>query len=181
MMMRPLRVLIVAIGLLALALPAASLAASREKAGATRGVVQQVDGSQIVLRALDGNVVTFAVLPRTPVRLNGARSTITEVHPGFVARVTYDRQSRAILIEAFGAAAAPTVDRGIVTAVTRSSITLRTAAGATVTIGVDAGTHFRFHGAPARRQLVRPGARVAVTHAADAPATVVNVVKRAGA
>ena len=67
------------------------------------------------------------------------------------------------------------------TAVTRSSITLRTAAGATVTVGVDAGTHFRFHGAPARRQLVRPGAQVAVTHAADAPATVVNVVKRAGA
>ena len=46
---------------------------------------------------------------------------------------------------------------------------------------LDAGTHFRFHGAPARRQLVRPGAQVAVTHAADAPATVVNVLKRAGA
>ena len=180
-MMRPLRLLIVAIALLALALPAAGIAGPRDKAGATRGVVQSVDGSQIVLRALDGRVVTFAISPGTPVRLNGARATITEVRPGFVARVTYDRQSRAILIEAFGAAAAPTVDRGIVTAVTRSSITLRTASGATVTVGVDAGTHFRFHGAPARRQLVRPGAQVAVTHAADAPATVVNVVKRAGA
>ena len=67
------------------------------------------------------------------------------------------------------------------TAVTRTSITLRTAAGGDRHRRLDAGTRFRFHGAPARRQLVRPGAQVAVTHAADAPATVVNVLKRAGA
>jgi hypothetical protein len=28
---------------------------------------------------------------------------------------------------------------------------------------------------------VRPGAQVAVTHATDAPATIINVLKRAGA
>jgi hypothetical protein len=180
-MLRPLRLLIVVIALVSLALPAASLAGPGVKAGATRGVVQSVDASEIVLRALDGSVVTFTVMPRTPVRLNGVRATITDVRPGFVARVTYDRQSRAMLIEAFGAAAAPVVERGIVTAVTRSSITLRTVAGASVTVAVDAGTRFRFHGAPARRQLARPGATVAVTHLTDGPATVVNVLKRAGA
>ena len=42
-------------------------------------------------------------------------------------------------------------------------------------------TRFKFRGVPARRALARPGAQVAVTHAADAPATVVNVLKRAGA
>jgi len=180
-MMRPLRLLIVAIALMALALPAAGLAGTAVKAGATRGVVQSVDASQIVLRTLDGSVVTFAVMPRTPVRLNGSPATITDVRPGFVARVTYDLQSRALLIEAFGAAAPTTTDRGAVIAVTRTSITLRTAGGASMTVAVDASTRFRLHGSPARRQLVRPGAQVAVTHAADGPATVVNVLKRAGA
>jgi hypothetical protein len=120
-------------------------------------------------------------MPRTPVRLNGSPATITDVRPGFVARVTYDLQSRALLIEAFGAAAPTTTDRGAVTAVTRTSITLRTAGGTSMTVAVDASTRFRLHGSPARRQLVRPGAQVAVTHAADGPATVVNVLKRAGA
>jgi len=182
MIMRPLRLLIVAVAVLALALPAVGLAGPPNKAGATRGVVQSVDASQIVLRALDGSVVTFAVMPRTPVRVNGSRAAITDVRPGFVARVVYDAQSRALLVEAFGAnAPAITTDRGVVTAVTRSTITVRAAGGVTVTLAVDASTHFRFHGAPARRQLVRPGAQVAVTHAGDVPATIVNVLKRAGA
>jgi hypothetical protein len=165
---------------MALVLPAAGLAAPRGQ-GADRGVVQSVDSTQIVLRKLDGSIATFAVSPGTPVRLNGARAALTDIRPGFVARVVYDRQARAVLIEAFGAAASTITERGVVTAVTRSTITLRTAAGACVTLAVDVSTHFRFHGAPARRQLVRPGAQVAVTHATDGPATIVNVLKRAGA
>jgi len=180
MTIRPLRLLIVAIALLALALPATSLAGPGGK-GVDRGVVQSVDSSQIVLRTLDGSVVSYAVSPNTSVRVNGARASITDIRPGFVARVVYDRQARAVQIEAFGAAAVTTTDRGLVTAVTKSSITLRLPGGASVTIALDAGTRFRFAGGPARRLLVRPGARVAVTHAADGPATVVNVLKRAGA
>ena len=152
-----------------------------DKAGANRGVVQSVDSGQIVLRALDGGVVTFGVSPRHAVRLNGARATLADVRPGFVARVMHDARARALLIQAFGAPA-PTIDRGIVTAVSRSSITLRTAAGATVTVGARCAA--RTSASTARRpgaSSSRPGAQVAVTHAADAPATVVNVLKRAGA
>ena len=76
---------------------------------------------------------------------------------------------------------AATIDRGTVTSVSRTAITLRLASGGSVTLALDAGTRFKFHGVPSRRLLVRPGAQVAVTHTASAPATVVNVLKRAGA
>jgi spore coat protein U-like protein len=66
-------------------------------------------------------------------------------------------------------------------AISRNAITLRVAGGGSLTLALNAGTRFKFHGAPARRAVARPGAQVAVTHAADAPATVVNVLKRAGA
>ena len=73
-----------------------------------------------MLRTLDGSVVTFAVSPATPVRLNGARATIADIHPGFVARVAYDRQvaGRARSRPSEQTAAATTTDRGVVTAVT---------------------------------------------------------------
>ena len=178
MTLRPLRLLIVAIALVGLSLPAAAVAGSRDK-GADRGVVQSVDSAQIVLRTLDGRVATFGVPPGTTVRLNRAHASLTDIHPGYVAHVVYDRKSRAVLVEAFGATpATTTTDRGVVTAVTRSTITLRTDGGAIVTVAVDAGTRFRFHGSPALRQLVRPGAEVAVTHASDAPAVLVKVLKR---
>ena len=179
MLTRSLRLLIVVAALVALVVPAASLGASGER-GAVRGVVQSVDSSQIVLRALDGQVVAFSIVPRTVVRLNGARAAVANIHPGFVARVVHDAQARALVIQAFGAAVT-TTDRGVVTAVAKNALTLRVAGGGSVTVAIDGATKFKFHGAPSRRQLVRPGAQVAVTHAADAPATVVNVLKRAGA
>jgi len=180
MLTRSLRLLTVIVALVALAAPAAALAGPREK-GSERGVVQQVDSSQIVLRALDGEVVTFSIVPRTVVRLNARRATIAAIRPGFVARVVHDAKAHALVIEAIGAKVAATIDRGTVTSVSRTAITLRLANGGSVTLALDAGTRFKFHGVPSRRLLVRPGAQVAVTHTANAPATVVNVLKRAGA
>jgi hypothetical protein len=179
MLTRSLRLLTVVIALVALAVPAAALAGA-QATGVDRGVVQSVDASQIVLRTLDGGVVTYSVVPRPVVRLNGARAAIADIRPGFVARVSHDGNAHALLIQAFGAVVT-TTDRGIVTAVSRSAITLRVANGASLTLALDGSTRFKFHGAPSRRALARVGAQVAVTHAGDAPATVVNVLKRAGA
>ena len=180
MLTRSLRLLTVIVALVALAVPAAALAGPRAK-GAERGVVQSVDSSQIVLRVLDGEVVTFSIVPRTVVRLNTRHAMIADIRPGFVARVVHDAKAHALVIEAIGARVAATTDRGTVTSVSRTAITLRLAGGGSVTLALDAGTRFKFHGVPSRRLLVRPGAKVAVTHNADAPATVVNVLKRAGA
>jgi hypothetical protein len=179
MTLRPLRLLTVAIAVLALALPAAGMSAVGDVT-TDRGVVQSVGSGQIVLAALDGSVVSFAVSPTTRVKLNGVRVSLAEIRPGFVATVTHKGTAPAILIRAFGQPAKVT-DRGIVTALTRSAITLRTSGGATVSVSLDPSTRFRFLGLPAKRFLARPGALVAVTHTVDAPAKVVNVLKRAGA
>ena len=179
MTIRVLRLLTITAALLALALPAAGVAALGDKP-VDRGVVQSVNQAQIVLRALDGSIVSFSVSPGTRVRLNGARGSLGDIAPGFVASVFHDRKARAVLIEAFGTPATVT-DRGVVTALTPAAITLRTPGGGALSVTIDRNTRFRFQGQPARRFVARPGALVTVTHATDAPALVVNVLKRAGA
>jgi hypothetical protein len=179
MTIRLLRLLTVAAALLALGLPAAGVAALGDKP-LDRGIVQSVGPTQIVLTALDGSVLSFSVSQGTRVRLNGARGSVGDILPGFVASVVHDGRARAVLIQAFGTPATVT-DRGVVTALARTAITLRTSGGSTLTVTLDRKTRFRFLGLPAKRFLARPGALVAVNHATDAPALVVNVLKRAGA
>ena len=177
MTLRALRLLIIAAAL-AFAIPAVGVASS----GATidRGVVQSVDAQNIVLRALDGSVVSFAISPTTRVKLNGVRVSLAEIKPGFVAAVVHNGNTPALVIRAFGKPVSVT-DRGIVTSLTKTAITVQTAAGATITVALDPSTQFRRLGLPAKRLLARAGALVAVTHAGDAPARVVNVLKRARA
>ena len=179
MTLRTLRLLTVTLALLGLILPAAGMAATAEMT-TDRGVVQSVDSGQIVLRALDGSVQSFAVSLVTRVKLNGARVSLADIKPGFVAAVVHDGTDPAVVIRAFGRQVVVT-ERGVVTALTRSAITLRLVGGATITVSLDSSTRFRRLGLPTKRFLARPGALVAVTHAVDAPARVVNVLKRAGA
>jgi hypothetical protein len=183
MRIRPFRLLIVAAAALALVLPAAGVAGPR---GTTvdRGVIQSIDASHITLRALDGSTVTLDLFPGTRVKLNGKRASLADIGPGLVAEVTADRKGRALQIRAFGtspAAAATTTERGIVTSVTKRSISFTALDGGTRTVTIDRLTRFRLLGRPAGARVVRPGAVVAVTHAGDGPALVVNVLKRARA
>ena len=132
-----------------------------------------------MLRALDGSVVSFAVSSATRVKLNGVQVSLADIQPGFVASVVHRGRAPATVIRAFGKPATVT-DRGVVTALDKTAITLRTAAGATISVPLDAGTRFRL-GEPGKRAFARPGALVAVQHAADGAARIVNVLKRAGA
>jgi len=183
MTIRLLRLLSVSAALLALAVPAAGVAAPGGKP-VDRGIVQSVNRSQIVLTALDGSVLSFSVSRSTRVRINGAPASLGGVRPGSVANVVHDRRARAILIEVFGTPAPAPVavtDRGVVTALGPTAITLRTEGGGALTLTLDGSTRFLFQGLPAKRSLARPGALVTISHATDAPALVVNVLKRAGA
>ena len=49
------------------------------------------------------SVVTFSIVPRTVVRLNGRRAAIADIRPGFVARVVHDARPTPLVIEAIGA------------------------------------------------------------------------------
>jgi hypothetical protein len=179
MKLGPLRLFVAAIAVLALALPASGIGATADPT-IDRGIVQSVGSGQIALRALDGNVSSFAVSAATHVRLNGQPSSLANLLPGYVASVAHNGAAAAVWIRAFGK---PPVlsERGIVTALTRTAITLRTDGGASVTVPLDPSTRFRFRGVPAARFLARPGAIVAVKHTADGPAKVVNVLRRARA
>jgi hypothetical protein len=180
MKISPLRLLTSVAVVLALALPTAGLAAPG-RVGVDRGVVQSVSADQIVLRTLDGGSLSFQVTPRTRVRVNGRAGTITDIGPGFVAEVAANGRGGAMLVRAFGGTPTTTIsDRGVVTAITRTAITLTTDAG-TRTIALDGSTRFRVVGLPAGPRAVRAGVIVVVTHPQDGPALVVNVLKRAGA
>jgi hypothetical protein len=179
MTLRTIRFLTVASAVLALALPVAGMAATADTT-TDRGVVQSVEAQQIVLRALDGSIVSYAISATTRVKLNGVRVTLADIKPGFVATVTHNGSAPAVVIRAFGKPANVT-DRGVVTSLTKFAITLQTAGGATITVSLDPSTRFRRLGLAVKRLLARPGAVVAVTHAGDAPARIVNVLKRAGA
>jgi hypothetical protein len=160
----------------AFALPAPALAWS--SASVNRGVVQSVDAAHLVLRALDGSTVTFDLSPRLVVRMNGGPASLADVTPGVVADVGVDPRGRAVLIKVFGQ---PSVtEKGVVTAVSKTSLTIATPGGPR-TIVLDRNTRFKVQGGPGKRLALRVGAPVAVTHAPDGPAQVVNVLKRAGA
>lgn len=175
----PIRLLLAVAVAAALALPAVGTAAATDVT-TDRGIVQSVGVGQIVLRSLDGSVEAFAIGPATRVKVNGVPASIVEVKRGFVATVVHDGSAPSLIVRAFGRAAAVT-DRGIVTALTRGAITLRTFDGAAVTIPLDEATRFRFHGVPAPRFLARPGAVVSVKHLPGGTARVVDVLKRARA
>jgi len=159
----------------ALALPAAALAVTHD--GVDRGVVQSVDATHIVVRALDGSVVTFDLSPRLVVRLNAGPASIAAITPGVVADISLDAKGRAAMIRAFQ----PTItERGVITAVSKTSLTFAGPAGIR-TVVLDANTRFKVVGGPSRRAAVKVGAAVAVTRVPDGPAQIVNVLKRAGA
>jgi len=142
-----------------------------------RGVVQSISETQIELRALDGSIVPLAIGPATRIRLNGAPASLSAIRPGFVAEVLHRGARPAVLVRAFGKVPVLT-DRGIVTALTRAAITVRTDGGALVTIPLDASTRFRRFGQPTGRFAARPGARVAVRHPENGAARLVTVLKR---
>jgi hypothetical protein len=169
------RILALVALVVALALPAAALGAAH--AGVNRGVVQSVDASHIVVTALDGSTVTFEASPRLVVRIDGHAASLGEITPGLVADIAVDVKGRAVLVKAFGASI---TERGVVTAVAKTALTIATSAGPK-TLALDRNTRFKVQGAPGRRAAVRIGAAVAVTHLSDGPAQVVNVLKRAGA
>jgi hypothetical protein len=141
-----------------------------------RGIVQSISETQIELRALDGAVLSLTIGPATRFRLNGARATLAQIKPGFVAEVLHRGARPAVVVRAFGTVPI-LVDRGVVTSLTQTAITLRTDAGTTSTIPLDAATRFRRLGRPVARAAARAGARVAVRHPDGTAAKLVTVLR----
>src|SRR6478735_11252528 len=68
------------------------------------GIVQAVRAHAIVVRLLDGRTLVVPVGPRTAVVVNGARSALASVQPGFVVTFTARAGGPALEVKASGGA-----------------------------------------------------------------------------
>jgi hypothetical protein len=143
-----------------------------------RGIVQSIDPSAVVLRALDGTNVTVPLKPLTRYRLNGRDATLADIRPGFVAEVVGGGGGRAVVVRAFGRVERQ-VDRGVLARVVARAIVVRRGPGDTVRLPVTARTAVWRNGARVPVRVLRPGMRVEVTTAPNGSARVIVIVRAA--
>jgi hypothetical protein len=160
---------------------ASALAFAGTAAGGTRalqidrGVVQTVSPARLVLRELDGSLVTIAVGPRTRVRVNGLASAVAVIRPGFVATAVHDGDAPAVAIRAVGRVVSM-VDRGTAVSLVFNRLTIRTASGASLVFRITPRTRIRVRGLPATLAALRPGRVVDVAH--DAAGNALRIAVR---
>jgi hypothetical protein len=148
---------------------AAALALAGTAAGSPRalqvdrGVVQAVSPARLVLRELDGSLVTIAVGTRTRVRVNGLASAVAVIRPGFVATALHDGDAPAIVIRAIGRVVRA-VDRGVVVSLVVRRLTIRTASGSSLVFRITARTRIRIRGLPTTVAALTPGQVADVAH-----------------
>jgi hypothetical protein len=163
-----------AVALLAVSAPAA--AADRV---VERGIVQSIDSTAIVLRALDGTDVAIRLGPVTRFRLNGRAATVEDIHPGLVAEVVTIGPGPALVVRAFGDVERAAV-RGVVLRIGSRGLLIRRASGRSVRIAINARTTVWHGGTRRGLRAVRPGMRVDVYRAAAGVARVI-VIRSAAA
>jgi hypothetical protein len=164
--------------LVVLVVAAAALAAASAVAAGNRvverGIVQSVEPSQVVLRALDGTDVTIAVGPATRVRLNGQPTMLASILRGYVAEAVTAGNGPAIVIRAFGRIEQG-VEIGRLVRMRPRALVVRSDAG-TVRIGLGARTRVWRAGKVVRVRTLRPGMRVQVVRGPSGGARVVLVL-----
>jgi hypothetical protein len=170
-------------GLLLLGTLLAALAAVAPATAADRvverGIVQSIDATAVVLRALDGTETTVALTPETRFRLNGQAATLAGIRPGFVAEAVSGPSGPAIVLRAFGRADRQ-VERGVIVRAAPGMLVLRRAPGDRIRIRITDRTAVWRGGARVPMRALRPGLRVEVTFAGDGTARVILFRPRLG-
>ncbi len=168
-----LRVTLISVFLLGALLAAGVASARSVNLVIDRGIVQSVSSTQVVLRALDGSTITITVGPRTRVFLNNDSAPLTAIQPGYVATALHDGNRPAVYVRAVGKTAPLVVDKGVITAVSSTSITLRTGSGV-VMITIGPATSIQLNGRPAGLGDLRPGYSAEVAHRGSEPAQTIR-------
>jgi len=144
-----------------------------------RGIVQSIDPTAVVLRALDGTDVAVRLGPGTRFRLNGRAATVADIHPGLVAEAVTTGAGPALVVRAFGGVERAAV-RGVLRRITPRGLLVRRASGRSVRIAVNARTTVWHGGTRLGLRVLRPGMRVDVYRAAGGAARVI-VIRSAAA
>jgi hypothetical protein len=170
--MRPMKARLLLAALVAVLAGAAPAAAAERVV--ERGIVQSIDPSVVVLRALDGTDVAIRLGPATRFRLNGAPATLEDIRPGLVAEVVTVGSRPAIVIRAFGDVGRASV-RGVLLRVGQHALLLRRPSGRSVRIPIGARTTVWRGGTRVRLGALRPGMHVDAYRAAGGMARVVVI------
>lgn len=161
----------VAVGL-SLAAAAPAVAADRV---IERGIVQSIDATAVVLRALDGTDVTVALGPGTRLRLNGTAVSLDQIRPGLVAEAVTVGPGPARVLRAFGRVE-PRVERGALFRLRAAVLVLRRDGGDRIVIPFGARTTFLRGGRPVGLRSLRPGMPLEVVLRANGSARIVRVL-----
>jgi hypothetical protein len=143
-----------------------------------RGIVQSIDPTGVVLRALDGTQTTVALGPETRFRLNGRAATLAEIRPGFVAEAVSGASGPAIVLRAFGRADRQ-VERGVIVRAAQGGLLLRRGPGDRIRIGMTDRTAVWRGGSRVRLRALRAGLQVEVVLAANGTARVILIQRAA--
>jgi hypothetical protein len=141
-----------------------------------RGVVQNVTSQRLVVRALDGSDLEFAVDAATRVLLNGVRARLAAIRPGFVAEVVHEPSGRALRVRAFGEIAGS--ERGTIVSRAKGELRLQRPDGTEALIPLTGRTRVRRAGVLVGRWALRPGRGATVLLAADGSARLVMLGRR---
>ena len=161
------------------ALLAASAPAGAADRVVERGIVQSIDPTALVLRALDGTDVAVRLGPGTRFRLNGRAATVADIHPGLVAEVVTTGPGPALVVRAFGDVERAAL-RGVLLRIAPRGLLVRRPSGRSVRIAVNARTTVWHGGRRLGRRVLRPGMRVDVYRVAGGAARVI-VIRSAAA
>jgi hypothetical protein len=122
------------------------------------GIVQSIRPHAVVVRQLDGRVLRVPVGPRTTVFVDGVRSSLDQVKPGFVVTFAVRAGRAALEVRARSIPApSPVSTVTVVQSVTADAVVVTRPNGSTVTIAVGARTNVLLNGAPVTIADVRPG------------------------
>ena len=131
-------------------------------AGSEQGIVQSVSMKAVVLKALDGSVVTVFVVPSTRVFVDGVLASLHDVKPGFVAVVSWKAGKPARELQIFDLSGQNDAGVATVESVSTGAVVVREASGSTVTIRVNAKTRVLVDGKRATLQAVKSGDTVVI-------------------
>jgi hypothetical protein len=172
----------VAVRLLLLAIVASLLAVAPAAAAervVERGIVQSIDASAVVLRALDGTDVTVALGPGTRFRLNGRAATIDLIRPGLVAEAVTDGLGPARVLRAFGRPGR-TIERGVIVRLGPRTLVVQRDGGGRIRVAWGLRTGVWRGARRIRPGALRPGQRIEAVIAADGSAVRVHILGSGG-
>ena len=136
-------------------------AARLEPARTGTGIVQAVRPHAVIVRQLDGRTLRVPVGPNTAVFVNGVRSSLSAVQPGFVVTFTARLIGPALKLRASDPNGGASASKpGTVQSVSADAVVVTGANGGTVTIAVAGRTRVFLNGGPVSLSDIAAGDRL---------------------